>query len=253
MSNPTERFSNRVENYVKYRPGYPAEIIAYLAAQAALTPSAVVADIGSGTGILSELFLQNGNQVYGVEPNPEMRAAAEKFLGGYAKFHSIAAPAEATTLPDDSIDLIIVGQAFHWFDQKTAKVEFQRILKTIGVVVLVWNSRVKSGTAFMEAYEDLLQQYALGYKDVVETNIADTDIMDFFHPNTYTSVGFDNAQDFDFEGLRGRALSSSYAPLEGHPNYEPFTEGLQKTFEQHQIDGTVRFAYKTRLYWGRLK
>lgn len=253
MNDPTQRFSNRVENYVKYRPGYPPEVITYLKEQTALTPSTVIADIGSGTGILSELFLKHGNPVYGVEPNPEMRAAAERLLSGYTKFRSIAAPAEATTLPDGSIELIAVGQAFHWFDQDKAKAEFRRILKPGGVVALVWNSRLRSGDPFMEAYDSLLQEYAADYKDIKESNVTDRGIAEFFQPNTYTTTDFDNVQEFDFVGLYGRALSSSYAPLEGHPNYEPFTEGLQKTFERHQVDGKVRFVYKTRLYWGRLK
>ena len=252
MNDSTQRFSNRVENYVKYRPDYPVEITPYLTEQAGLTPVAVVADIGSGTGILSKIFLKYGNRVFGVEPNPEMRAAAEKLLGGYAKFTSIAASAEATTLPDASVDFITAGQAFHWFDQDKAKIEFQRILKSGGLVVLVWNSRVHAGTPFMEAYEALLKQYALDYRKVKESNITDQSLADFFAPNACTIVDFDNAQQFDFEGLRGRALSSSYAPLPGHLNYKPFVNSLREAFERHQFSGKVEFEYETRLYWGRL-
>jgi SAM-dependent methyltransferase len=251
MSDPTQRFSNRVENYVKYRPGYPPEIIAYLAKQAGLPPMAVVADIGSGTGILSEMFLQNGNPVYGVEPNPEMRQTAERLLNDYTQFTSVAAPAEATTLPDASVDFIVVAQAFHWFDQDKAKLEFQRILKPGGVVVLVWNSRLRAGTPFMDTYEALLKQYALDYRQVKESNITDEGIASFFAPHACTSADFDNAQHFDFEGLRGRALSSSYAPLPGHANHEAFVQGLQTAFAQHQVEGKIEFKYETRLYWGK--
>ncbi|MBN2500263.1 MAG: methyltransferase domain-containing protein [Anaerolineales bacterium] len=253
MSDPTQRFSNRVENYVKYRPGYPPEIISYLTEEAGLTPAAVVADIGSGTGILSEMFLQHGNRVYGVEPNPEMRAAAERLLSDYAQFNSVAAPAEATTLPDASIDFIVAGQAFHWFEQDKAKLEFQRILKPGGVVVLVWNSRLRAGTPFLDAYEALLKVYALDYRQVKESNITAEGIAAFFTPQACTSADFDNAQAFDFEGLRGRALSSSYAPLPRHANYGAFVQSLQAAFTQHQVEGQIEFKYETRLYWGELR
>ena len=159
MPKPTERFSDRVDAYVKYRPDYPRAVLELLQTECGLTPRSAVADIGSGTGKLSELFLRNGNSVYGVEPNPEMRLAGENLLSSYPGFVSVAGSAEATTLPDQSADFITAGQAFHWFDQKLARQGFERILKPDGLVVLVWNERL-TDTSFLEAYEMLTQTYA---------------------------------------------------------------------------------------------
>lgn len=121
MADSAERFSGRVADYLKYRPGYPEELLAFLRSECGLVPGSVVADVGSGTGKLAELFLSGGNTVFGIEPNAEMRLAAERLFSGRSGFHSVAGRAEATTLPDSSVDLVAVGQAFHWFDrEKTA-------------------------------------------------------------------------------------------------------------------------------------
>src|SRR5579863_1256797 len=116
MSNSTTRFSDRVEDYVKYRPHYPKKILSYLQDRYAFGPGWVVADIGSGTGISTELFLRFGNNVFAVEPNLEMRSKAEELLAAHPGFRSVEGTAEATGLPGSSIDLIVAGQAFHWFD-----------------------------------------------------------------------------------------------------------------------------------------
>ena len=121
MENAVPRFSGRVENYVKYRPGYPQAIIDLLRKECHLTTNALIADIGSGTGKLAEVFLNNGYRVLGIEPDPEMRAAAEYVLGQYPTFTSIAASAEATELPDRSVDVVTAGQAFHWFDRERVR------------------------------------------------------------------------------------------------------------------------------------
>src|SRR4051812_35209407 len=118
MSDTVERFSNRVANYVKYRPGYPPEILEIFRDEMNLTGDSVVADIGSGTGISARVFLENGNPVFGVEPNAAMRAAAKEFLKSFPQFESVEGTAEATNLPDRSVDLVIAAQAFHWFDHE---------------------------------------------------------------------------------------------------------------------------------------
>src|ERR1700732_4152215 len=127
-----QRFSNRVADYVRYRPGYPAEVLTLLRTQCGLKSGHVIADIGSGTGFLSELFLKNGNRVYGIEPNEAMRQAGEEYLASYDGFASINGSAEATTLDDASIDFVSAGQAFHWFEPVVARHEFRRILKPEG-------------------------------------------------------------------------------------------------------------------------
>src|SRR5581483_9144642 len=157
--NATQRFSSRVDNYIRYRPGYPAEILALLKRECALKKESVIADIGSGTGLLSRMFLENGNVVYGVEPNSEMRKAGERLLASYSQFHSIAGTAESTTLPVRRVDFVTAAQAAHWFDRKKARAEFIRILKPGGWLVLVWNERCID-TPFLRDYEQLLLTYA---------------------------------------------------------------------------------------------
>jgi ubiquinone/menaquinone biosynthesis C-methylase UbiE len=252
MSNPTQRFSSRVENYVKYRPRYPQAVINHLRETCQLTPESIVADIGSGTGFLTKLFLQNENCVYGVEPNQPMREAGERFLKDYPHFTSVAGTAEETTLPNASVDFIVAGQAFHWFDRETTKTEFKRILKPQGWVVLIWNDRRTNSTPFLVAYEQLLETYGTDYGRVNHKQIDKT-ILDSFFDSDCQQVSFYNAQNFDFEGLKGRLLSSSYTPEAEDLRYEAMLSKLRKIFNMHQIDEKVVFEYDTQVYYGRLK
>lgn len=252
MNRPTERFSSRVENYLRYRPGYPQQVIATLCTECGLTEESVIADIGSGTGILTEMFLRQGNQVYAVEPNREMRTAGEQLLNHYAGFDSINGAAEMTTLAAHSVDFITAGQAFHWFDRARTKIEFSRILKSGGWVVLLWNERLVSVTPFLQAYEDWLMTYATDYDKVDHRQIDDQTLTDFFGTAKYQSRTFPNQQDFDFAGLRGRALSSSYVPEAAHPHFAPMMDKLQRIFLAHAENGQVSFAYETRMYYGPL-
>ena len=178
--NSTTRFSDRVDNYVRFRPTYPPAVVDILSDETGLTKSSVIADVGSGTGISSELFLKNGNEVYGIEPNNEMRQAAERLLASYPNFHSIAAQAEAITLPDASVDHVVAGQAFHWFDRTRTKQEFARILKPGGWAVLLWNTRRLDSTPFLEGYEALLQQYGTDYHATQHKQIATDLLRSFF-------------------------------------------------------------------------
>lgn len=247
----TERFSNRVENYVKYRPGYPRAVLELLASECGLTPHSVIADVGSGTGILSRLFLDHGNRVFGVEPNREMRQAAEQLLAGYPAFTSVDARAEATTLPDHSVDFVTAGQAFHWFDPALARAEFQRILRPGGWVVLVWNSRARDGTPFMQAHEQLLRTYSPEYARVNHQDANNDGVPGLFDPPLQVRT-FDNSGSLDWDSLAGRLLSSSYAPLPGDPNYEPMMAGLRQIFDANQVDGKVVMTYLAEVYFGRL-
>jgi SAM-dependent methyltransferase len=249
---PTVRFSSRVRNYVKYRPHYPAKVIQVLVDDCGLASSSIIADIGSGTGILSELFLRHGNRVIAVEPNEAMRAAAEELLAGYSGFSSVAGRAEATTLPQTSVDFVTAGQAFHWFDRKKARVEFQRILRQEGWVALVWNDRRSGPEPFMQAYEHLLRSYATDYTSVDHKFIGDAELAAFFGSEGYNVASFENSQLFDYEGVEGRLLSSSYAPEQGHPDHAPMLEYLREIVERYQSGGTITFSYDTRIYYGRL-
>jgi SAM-dependent methyltransferase len=252
MADPTRRFSSRVGNYVTDRPAYPAAVVDLLTQQCGLTPDAQLADIGSGTGLLAELFLKNGNHVYAIEPNPEMRAAGERLLGRYPNFTSIDGSAEATTLGDRSVDFISAGQAFHWFDRARARAEFARILRPRGWVVLVWNERRTGSTPFLEAYERLLRSYSAEYETLNHRQIDQRVISSFFKPGSFSLRSYENRQIFDFTGLRGRLLSSSYTPEAGHPSYQPMLDELSAIFEAHQSGGTVAFEYDTNVYYGRL-
>ena len=251
MSDPLTRFSNRSDNYARFRPGYPAGVIETLKARCGLSEASVIADVGSGTGILTELFLQNSNSVFAIEPNDAMRLTAERLLKNYEKLRSINATAEATTLGTESIDFVTAAQAFHWFDRPRAKTEFARILKPRGWVVLIWNERLLDSTAFLRAYEDLLLHYGTDYEKVRHENVTG-EIAEFFSPESFELQVLQNAQHFDFEALTGRLLSSSYAPDQDHRNFAPMLRELEGIFQANQQDGMVSFEYETKVYYGHL-
>ncbi|HXA75610.1 MAG TPA: class I SAM-dependent methyltransferase [Candidatus Acidoferrales bacterium] len=248
-----QRFSNRVEDYVRYRPGYPRAVLDLLCEECGFAPESVVADIGSGTGILTQMLLENGNVVHGVEPNAEMRAAGENFLQKYARFHSVVGSAENTTLPDASVDFVVVGQAFHWFEPKAARAEFERVLKPRGFVAVIWNERKQDRTAFLREYESFLRVFCADYERISEKYPQDRPMRKFFGAGAGGKKSFANEQVFDFVGLRGRLLSSSYAPPQGHPQHEPMLAALEKLFAAHARDGRVRFEYLTHVYYGQLE
>ena len=252
MADPTRRFSSRVESYIRYRPSYPAGVADLLAAECGLRAGSIVADVGSGTGLLAELFLRRGCQVYCVEPNPEMRAAGERLLGDRAGFVSVDGTAEATTLPDRSVEFVTAGQAFHWFDRGRARAEFARILRPGGWAALVWNDRRVATTPFLTAYERLLQTYAVDYAQVNHKLVDDAAIGAFFAPGGFRAATFENRQVLDLAGAQGRLLSSSYTPEPGHPGYAPMLAELRKIFDAHQSGGQVAFDYDTIVYYGRL-
>jgi SAM-dependent methyltransferase len=252
-TDPTRRFSSRVENYIKYRPDYPRAVVETLAGECGWTPASVVADVGSGTGILSELFLLNGNRVYGVEPNREMREAGERLLSAHENFVSVEGRAEATTLPAACVDFVVVGQALHWFDVEGARREFLRILRPGGWAVAVWNDRRTEGTPFLEEYERLLLEYGTDYREVSVKYAEEEMLRTFFGPAGFREKTFENRQVLNFEELRGRLASSSYSPEPGHPNFEPMMRELAALFERHQHDGRVSFDYDTKVFYGQLR
>ena len=254
MNESTKRFSSRVDNYVRYRPSYPAGVLETLRQECGLTPAHEIADIGAGTGLLSEQFLRNGNRVYAVEPNREMRQAAEHLLGDQPNFVSVDGTAEATTLPDAAVDFVSAGQAFHWFEPTATRREFARILRPNGWVVLVWNYRRIETTPMMQAYEAIVKRYSDDYEDVSHhrPDYDDANVRAFFGPRGCGLTIHRNEQQFDFAGLRGRLLSSSYAPEADHPNHAPMLADLHALFEDYQQEGRVTFEYDTKVYYGQL-
>jgi len=250
-SNATSRFSDRVENYARYRPGYPPEVLQELKAECGLTPTHVVADIASGTGIWTRMLLENGNPVFGIEPNREMREAAERLLAAFPRFTSVAGTAEATMLADQSVDFVTAAQAAHWFDRERARREFVRILRPGGWLVLLWNERLTDSTTFLRDYERLLLTYGTDYQDIRHEHTTSV-INEFFDPEPFQERVFEMQQQFDYAGVEGRLLSSSYAPGREHPRQAPMLSELRRIFDACAVDGRVTFEYKTRLYFGRL-
>jgi ubiquinone/menaquinone biosynthesis C-methylase UbiE len=250
VTNPTQRFSSRVDNYVRYRPGYPADVLDLLKQECRLTSESVIADIAFGTGIFTRMLLENGNHVFGVEPNAEMRRAGEEFLRSYSRFTAIVGTAETTTLPDQSVNLVTAAQAAHWFDCAKTRREFIRILKPGGWTVLLWNDRRSDSTEFERQYEQLLLTYGTDYKEVRQQGMSLA--IEGLFGQSFQTRAFEYKQTFDYTGLEGRLLSSSYSPQKGDARYDPMLRELRRIFDDHQVNGTVSFDYDTRVYYARL-
>jgi SAM-dependent methyltransferase len=248
----TQRFSNRVADYVRYRPDYPPALIDWLRREHGVDASWVVADIGAGTGISSKMFLDAGHRVIAVEPNAPMRAAAQEWLGGKPLFSTLDGSAEATGLDDASVDLVSAAQAFHWFDPERIRHEWARVLRRTGLAAVYWNSRRLTGTAFLEGYEKLLLDYGSDYASVAERYADDAAMRHWFGAGWRGMASFAHGQLLDFDALRGRLLSSSYVPRAGHPRHEPMLVALRKLFDATQVDGRISFDYDTRIFVGGL-
>jgi SAM-dependent methyltransferase len=249
-SSTTSRFSDRVADYVASRPGYPEPLFQTLQHRYGLSAGQKVADIGSGTGISTQPFLQLGCQVFAVEPNAEMRAAAEAQFANLPTFHSISGSAEKTNLSEASVDFIVAAQAFHWFANDTTRQEFSRILKPDGLVILVWNERQTHSTPFLRDYEALLMDLASDYREVRHENI-DSSVLERFFRGPYETHSFAHEQLFDLEGLKSRARSCSYVPAQDHPGHPPFMTALEEVFARHEASGRVAFAYQTKMHLGQ--
>ena len=252
LRDTVERFTDRVADYARHRPHYPAALLDLLTQRCGFTPAWTVADIGAGTGILTELLLRNGNAVYAVEPNDAMRAVAEQTLAPLPHFHSSNGRSEATGLPDASIDLVVAGQAFHWFEPVATRREFRRILRPDGWVALVWNSRRNAGTPFLAAYQQLLDDFGTDYRQVDHQQVVDEEALARFYGGPYTVDTLPNQQVLDLEGLAGRVFSTSYMPGIGDPRRTPAQARLEEIFAAHAVAGRVVMEYDTKLYLGRL-
>lgn len=246
-----ERFTSRVDDYARYRPGYPPEVLTLLREMTGLAPGWRIADVGSGTGIATAVFLDDRLEVFAVEPNRGMRKAAEARLGGRAGFHSVDGTAESTGLVAGTIDLVVAAQAFHWFDRDAARREMARVLRPDGWVALIWNVRQIESSEFLRELEALLLDYSIDYARVRHENVTD-EIVRAFIPRDYAKRSVEHAQEFDLEGLRGRIASASYVPAPGHPAHEPLFAELAQLFERCQEGGRVRIVYDAVVHAGRL-
>lgn len=246
----TRRFSSRVNHYVKYRPGYPDAVVELLRREAGMAPGAVIADVGSGTGISAELFLRHGHVVYGVEPNAEMRAAAEVNRASYPQFRSVAGTAEATSLPADSVDVVVAAQAFHWFDPPKAGSEFARILRPGGLIVLMWNARRSGPGDFLRAYEAFFERHGTDYRRVDHRGLGADRLQGLFRQ--HRMVRLYNEQRLDLDGLKGRVASSSFVPSAEDSGFGPMMEDLEAIFSQFNEGGYVTIEYDTEVHFGKM-
>jgi SAM-dependent methyltransferase len=250
MTRPTERFTSRADDYARYRPSYPTAAIELLRERCGLDSGAVVADIGSGTGILTELLLGSGAEVFAVEPNDRMRAAAEAQLKAHPRFRSVKGTAESTTLGPASVDLLVAGQAFHWFEPQPARSEMLRVLRPLGWAALLWNERPPEASPFLADYEALLKRHAPEYSRITASR-ANVGTMREFLGAAMEVRTFANEQVLDFEGLTGRLMSSSYAPEPGSPQHEPMIARLREVFDRHERGGRVVMPYSTLVYFAQ--
>ncbi len=248
----TERFSYRADAYVRGRPSYPLAIVKQLQDAGALKRGATVVDIGVGTGLSAEPFLRSGYTVVGVEPNAPMRAAGDQQLREFASYRSVGGTAEATTLADDAADLVIAGQAFHWFDVPRAATEARRIVRPGGWAALIWNDRQSTGSAFLAGYEALLRTHGIDYAKSIHRHIDEKAIAQFLAPSRATVATFDNPRELEREDLLALAGSASYLPAPGDPRHAAMLLALNALFDAHEKNGTVQMMYRTRMHYAQL-
>lgn len=249
--NTIERFTDRAELYSKYRPSYPKEIIGFLRQKIGLNQEHVLAEIGSGTGIFSRLLLENGNLVYCVEPNAAMRRIAEQNLRVFPNFRSVNATAEQTGLANRSIDMIFAAQSFHWFDKEKTRIEFSRILKEQGFVVIIFNLRLREANDFLRAYEEVLQRNSRDYEQVHQ-EMYDTQKVKDFLSRDFGFETFENHQELDLEGLIGRTLSVSCVNSDTQESRQRVENELKRLFDEFQENGKIKILYETKVFYGRI-
>ena len=250
LSSPTARFSVRADFYSKYRPGYPKGLVEALQKETGFSSRHIVADIGSGTGLLSRAFLENGNMVLGVEPNARMRRYAEANLRLFPNFVSVNGTAEESTLPANSVDLVAVGQALHWFDPSDAVREFSRISKPAGRLCVAYNEN-RRGSGFMDAFQKVTDRNESRRRRVpdVDSRYASR----FFENGRFSESILKNEQRLDYEGLVGRLLSASHMPAPREQSrVRKLRRDVRSLFDAYQSEGTVRLLYDTRLFIGRV-
>jgi SAM-dependent methyltransferase len=250
---PTARFTDRVENYAKARPGYPAEIVSLLEHRCGLSRTSTLIDVGCGTGLLAKVFCEFGCRVIGVEPNAAMREAGQRYLARYRNFKMLEGQAESIPLPGASVDFITAGQAFHWFDLTRSRHEFMRILRPDGWAVLVWNDREFTGSKFADDYERLVVRFGVDYADVHQRGKTTVASFEGFFGNTaFARESYPNLQQLDRESFVARVLSASYMPGPGHANHQAMMREVERIFCENEKDGVVSVRYTTSVTYGQM-
>ncbi len=252
-ADPTRRFTDRVESYVRARPAYPDAIAPLLARELDLPHEATIADLGSGTGLSCVPFLRHGFSVIGVEPNDAMRSAGDEFLREWPRFRSVNGSSEATSLPSASVDLVIAAQAFHWFDVTRARAEALRVLRAPPRAALIWNDRESRGDPFAEGYEQLLLDFGIDYAMVRHRHALEDPIDEFFGGRVWREEQLPNPTSLDWDTLVERLNSASYVPRPHAPTYAPMLAQLRRLFDDNQRDGRVSMNYDTRVFFGVLR
>lgn len=243
--NEIERFTGRVEDYERYRLGYPLEMLRTLESKCMLRLRHFIADIGAGTGLLSQLFLEHGNAVIAIEPNPEMRAACERLASFWPGLTVKNATAEDTGLPDTCVDVIGVGRAMHWFDFEAAMREFRRILRPNGWIVLAANGR--SGLSKQEhELEHIFVEHAPDYKHVKERYQVHHQVTPQLRPESLVRKKIYGEQHVTLDHFLGQVQSYSWTPRLGDPRHEPMQKALREHFDHWHTGGVLHM--KTACY-----
>jgi SAM-dependent methyltransferase len=247
-ADPTQRFSDRVEAYLAGRPRYPAELVTHLETIGALPRTGVVADIGVGTGLSAEPFLAAGHRVVGVEPNAPMRAAGVEYLGRFPAYEACDGTAEATGLAPGSVDLVIAGQAFHWFDPSRFRAESVRVLRPGGWGALIWNDRDLTGTPFLAGYEALLLEYGNDYQAIRYKHQGTDAIPVYFGGQAPAAWEFRHRRGMDWAMLAALAGSASYLPAPGQARHAELMAALRALFDANAAGGRVEMRYTCRVH-----
>jgi ubiquinone/menaquinone biosynthesis C-methylase UbiE len=253
MSASIERFTGRVEDYERYRLRYPSDVIRILTERCGLTREHLIADIGAGTGMLAELFLEHGNAVVAIEPNDDMRSGCERLATVWPGLTVKRATAEATGLEDNSVDFIAVGRAFHWFDHESAAKEFRRILRPRGWVTLVNYSRERDDSPQSGAYEGILREHGTDYRENYERYEIAPKVDAFFAGGDLFREEIWGEQRLKLEELVGQTQSLSVAPTPEHAKYEGMQQALREFFAKWQVDGVVSMKTVCRVAAGRFE
>jgi SAM-dependent methyltransferase len=254
MQDAVERFDGRAADYDRFRERYDAdELLPPLRDWCGLTPDWLVADIGAGTGMLADVFLANGNRVIAVEPNAEMRSACGRLHANQPRLEMREGTAEATGLPDASVDLVCSGRALHWFNLDAAMREFRRILRPDGWVISVAAGRTELGREENVAFAKLLERFSESAEQREAAYSAYTRMKNFFAGADFHHYERGGQMRMDWDHLRGMALSLSHAPRSDDPRFATFEHELKDFFDRYAKAGVLTWETRCWLNAGRFR